>query len=93
MLDNDSVLTYHLKCIKTDAQGGDYVSLARMRASRGLTQEELAVCSGVSRATIARNETARCGLSQKSLMALSRALGCTVDELLCEEDGDEKQGG
>ena len=69
------------------------MSLARMRASRGLTQEELAVCSGVSRATIARNETARCGLSQKSLMALSRALGCTVDELLCEEDGDEKSGG
>ena len=67
--------------------------LKKFRKENHLTQEELAVCSGVSRATIARNETARCGLSQKSLMALSRALGCTVDELLCEEDGDEKQGG
>ena len=69
------------------------MSICRCRAAVGMTQVELARRVGVSQGAVWQWEK---GLTQPSaarLRSLSRALGCTVDELLCEEDGDEKKGG
>ena len=53
-----------------------------VRKARGLTQEELATASGVSRVSIARYETGVCAPSTASAIKIAAALDCTLDELL-----------
>ena len=62
--------------------------LKRARVRRDLTQEALARLSGVSRITIARIETGSTA-SVRTLCQLARALGCTMEELLSQEDTHE----
>ena len=64
------------------------MSLKLKRKALGWTQAELAERLGVQRETIARYETGARRLDSEKLLALSRLLGCTVDELL-REDSDE----
>lgn len=60
-------------------------NLKKIRESRGLTQEELAEKSGVSRVTISRLENG----SQKDLMVgnlnkIAAALECSISDLVCD---------
>lgn len=69
------------------------MSICRCRSAAGMTQVELARRVGVSQGAVWQWEKGLTRPSVARLLSLSRVLGCTVDELLCEEDGDEKQGG
>ena len=64
------------------------MSLKSRRKATGWTQAQLAERLGVQRETIARYEAGTRRLDSEKLLALSRLLGCTVDELL-REDSDK----
>jgi transcriptional regulator with XRE-family HTH domain len=54
----------------------------RLRARRGMTQEQLAERAGISRTYLARLETARHDPTLSVLEKLAKALGVKVAELL-----------
>lgn len=56
-------------------------TLRRMRASAGLTHEEMARRLGISRPTYTRLENADQNTTLKTLTQLCRALGCHVGDL------------
>ena len=63
-------------------------NVAVMRTERGWSQSELARRSGVSQSFISQLELGTRTQAQASvLVALAKALGVTVDELLREEEG------
>lgn len=55
-----------------------------IRAKRGLTQEELALTSGLSQGYINQLEKGRRNYTQKSLELIAQALSVTVADLLTE---------
>lgn len=58
-----------------------------LREKLGLTQEELSLKSGVSRATISALETAKdCATSTKTLNKIAQALGTSVDQIFFGSD-------
>lgn len=57
-------------------------SLRAVRRDHGLSQHELARLAGVTASAISQAERAERGLSLATLVRLSAALGCTVDDLL-----------
>lgn len=61
--------------------------IREVREARGLSQEELAIKSGVSRVTISglENGTER-ATTTKTLVKIARALGTTVDQIFFEEN-------
>lgn len=59
-------------------------NLIKQRDMRGWTQEQLAEAIGVSRSTIAKWEAGKGVPKVDNLIALSRALGVTIDSLLNE---------
>jgi transcriptional regulator with XRE-family HTH domain len=61
-------------------------SLRAVRRTRELSQHELARLAGVTASAISQAERAERGLSLSTLVRLSSALGCTVDDLLRGED-------
>jgi transcriptional regulator with XRE-family HTH domain len=65
------------------------IILHEMRKKRRLTQQQLATISGVSQQAISNIENgSRQSPSVETLYKLSRALKCTVDDLI-EENGEE----
>ncbi len=65
------------------------VILQKMRERRKLTQEELSRASGIKQQTISaieggKNKYPRVG----TLYALAKALRCTVDDLITEDEVD-----
>lgn len=66
--------------------------IARYRMSRSMTQEDLARLMGVSRATVAMWETGRSQPRTAMLLSLARILGCTVEDLLREDDENDAGG-
>jgi transcriptional regulator with XRE-family HTH domain len=56
--------------------------LRRVRATRDLTQADLARAAGISPSAISQAEAARRGLALDTVMAISRGLGVGIDELL-----------
>ena len=53
-----------------------------IRESKGMTQEELEIKSGVSRQTISAIENNKCGdVKTGTLVAIARALGTTLDAI------------
>ena len=58
--------------------------LARLRREAGLTQEELAAKSGVSRVTISRLEAGEQDPHYETLLALARGLGVPLGRLLVD---------
>lgn len=56
--------------------------IKELREAVGMTQEELASKSGVSRVTISALETKKeCNTTSKTLRKIAEALGVTVDRL------------
>lgn len=65
-------------------------SVTKARKMLGLTQNELASRSGVSRSTIARIETSNSFPNLRTVQKLAVVLGCTIDDLLTSEDKQEE---
>jgi transcriptional regulator with XRE-family HTH domain len=66
--------------------------IQRLRAERGLTQQELADRAGVSQAIISRLESkARHNVNADVLKGLAKALGCTTDYLVGMHEDDESE--
>ena len=61
--------------------------LSELRKLKGLTQERLAVLSGVHRVTIARYETGRMNPNVKTLEKLSTALQVPIGDLIEQKAG------
>lgn len=61
-------------------------NIAKLRNAKGWTQEILADVSGVHRIMIARYETTNANMTIETAKKLADALGCTIDELLKEDD-------
>ncbi len=61
-------------------------SLRAVRRARGISQQELAQLAGVTASAMSQAERAERGLSLATLVRLSSALGCTLDDLLRGED-------
>ena len=65
------------------------IILHKMRKKRRLTQQQLATISGVSQQAISSIENgSRQSPSVETLYKLSKALKCTMDDLI-EENGEE----
>lgn len=60
--------------------------IKEFREARGMTQEQLAVSSGISRGTISalENGTART-TTTKTLLSIAKALDTTVDQIFFED--------
>lgn len=61
------------------------MDIKKMRLTVGMSQEELAKASGVSRVAIARYETGERVPSVIIAARIANALGCKVDDLIKEE--------
>lgn len=57
-------------------------AIARLRIARGLTQAQLAELIGCPHQSINKWETGKNKPGMQSLIKLSRALGCGVDDLI-----------
>lgn len=60
--------------------------LARRRVEAGLTQTELAKRAGCSKSLVSEVEAGRANFSVTNLAKISEALGCTIADLLPDED-------
>lgn len=56
--------------------------LKEIRLARGMTQQQLADASGVTQSMICRLESGEAMPSVETLKALSKALGCTPNDLM-----------
>lgn len=68
------------------AESGDCVLIREIRLKRGMTLEELAKASGVSRVSINRYELGRRAPSVYVATKIAKALDCTLEELLADKD-------
>lgn len=60
--------------------------IKEVRESKGMTQEELAVKSGISRVTISGLENGiERATTTKTLVKIAQALDTTVDKIFCPE--------
>ena len=67
---------------RTDPRPTNDSPIARLRIERGLTQAQLAELTGCSQKDISRWETGERHPSTKSLLSLSKALQCAMDDLI-----------
>lgn len=65
------------------------MSFKTMRKRAGMTQMQVANALGVTNAAVSQWETGKTMPKGESLLKLAKIFGCTVDELLEEEDGTE----
>ncbi|ELB2004662.1 helix-turn-helix domain-containing protein [Vibrio vulnificus] len=56
--------------------------IVKMRKSKGLSQEKLALQAGIDRSYVGRVERGEVNLTVEKLYNLAEALGCDVKELL-----------
>lgn len=61
-------------------------NIRKLREAKGMTQEQLALASGVHRVAIVRYENTDRGMTMETASKLAAALGCTIDELQWRED-------
>ena len=88
----DIMCTLMYICTRNDTKRGDIMvnSVTKTRKMLGLTQNELASRSGVSRSTIARIETSNSFPNLRTVQKLAVVLGCTIDDLLTSDDKQEE---
>ena len=67
------------------------MNLLEIRKRKGYNQEELSKLTGISRPFISQIETGKHFPSIKKAQALAKALGCTIDELLADEEVNETE--
>lgn len=63
--------------------------IRELRVSRGMTQESLALSSGVTRNMMIDVESGRRGLLFERLFDLAKALGVPASQLLADEDNPQ----
>lgn len=71
--------------MRTDPRENNNTShspIAKRRIALGMTQKQLAEVIGTTQAMIARWEAAKHAPNGTTLMKLSNALNCTIDELM-----------
>ena len=68
-----------------------YQNIKRLRKERGLRQKDIAKLTGVAMATYQRWEQGKHSIRVEKLLALAKALGVTLNEVL--DDGEELEGG
>jgi transcriptional regulator with XRE-family HTH domain len=61
--------------------------LKSLRADKGMDQETLAALSGVSVGSIARYEIGKTVMQLDTAVAITNALGCSLEKLVCRDDG------
>ena len=66
------------------------MSIRSMRIKAGLSQNKLAMASGVAREQINRYENRRNIPDVQSLMRIRDALGCTLDDLVADDDEEDR---
>lgn len=64
------------------------MNIKKAREKAGLTQQDLANELGVGQSTVAMWETQNSLPRTDKLPALAKILGCTIDELLKEKEGE-----
>lgn len=69
------------------------MKLQRIRNEKGLTQNELARMTGISRVNISRYETETNNIPIKNALKIAAVLGCTIDELFEREEEAAREGG
>lgn len=70
-------------CIESVTERGLIcIGLAKIRKSKGLSQQRLAALSGVHRVTIARFETGKISPTLQTLNKLAAALGVKISDLV-----------
>lgn len=65
--------------------------LARLRAARGLTQQELAEAAGTNNVQISQWEGGERGISTKHLPGLAKALNVPIDALFAVDEDERGQ--
>lgn len=63
-----------------------------MRKRRLMTADQLAIKSGVSRVSITRYENGKREPKVREAIRIARALGCTVEQLVADEEGETADG-
>jgi transcriptional regulator with XRE-family HTH domain len=66
-------------------------TIKRLREAKGLTQQQLAVASGLHVSTVSRAENDKFPLKLESLAVIARALGMPPDRLLAEARKDAEK--
>ena len=61
--------------------------LKSLRVDAGMEQADLAEASGVGLGTIASAEPCRTGMNLDTAFDLTEALGCTLEQLVCRDEG------
>ncbi len=67
------------------------MSFKKHRLSAGLTQEEVAKLLGISRTTVTMWETSDVRPKADMLLDIAKIYGCTIEELLRKEDGENER--
>ena len=57
-------------------------NVKKLRKKSKMTQEELAICTGINRVTIARYERCQMSIGLDRLVAIAKALNVTPNDLL-----------
>lgn len=83
-------LTDHQRWVRDVRRKALGAALAAARQKAGLTQDELADASGVSRPTISRIEQGTSSISSDRLWDLAYACGTTPADLFGEAQADER---
>lgn len=66
------------------------MSLKEIRLSKNLTQKALGQLSGIKQNGISRYEAGKRNMSLKAAKALSKALDCSIDDLLRDSEDENK---
>lgn len=68
----------------------DYVKIGqriqKLRIIKGYTQSYISEVTGISESHVSNIETGKTKASLLTLVKISRVIGCTIDELVCDDE-------
>lgn len=76
----------------TEVNGVSTMQIRKLRKRRFMTLEQLAAKSGVGRVNINRYELGTVEPGVHNAIKIARALGCTVEQLVADEEGETADG-